>query len=177
MPSPALESPTLLNDLQSDTQVCSILEVYACLLTGGIWKREDHKGRGTCSKQWQYTVLLQSVIVLPFHELRVSVHDMLISRQLLIRLTWGCSSPGPCIPPTFLQARQRIASAVWSDAEVLTSLQGSGKDLIQPVLDNQLKAASPLVLPAEVQLPTHPPSPRPPPHSTLPVQSIRSELG
>ncbi len=29
-------------------------------------------------------------------------------------------------------------------------LQGSGKDLIQPVLDNQLKAASPLVLPPEV---------------------------
>ena len=27
------------------------------------------------------------------------------------------------------------------------SCQGSGKDLIQPVLDNQLKAASPLVLP------------------------------
>jgi hypothetical protein len=30
-------------------------------------------------------------------------------------------------------------------------LQGSGKDLIQPVLDNQLKAASPLVLPPEVR--------------------------
>ena len=30
------------------------------------------------------------------------------------------------------------------------ALQGSGKDLIQPVLDNQLKAASPLVLPPEV---------------------------
>jgi len=29
--------------------------------------------------------------------------------------------------------------------------QGSGKDLIQPVLDNQLKAASPLVLPPEVR--------------------------
>ena len=29
-------------------------------------------------------------------------------------------------------------------------MQGSGKDLIQPVLDNQLKAASPLVLPPEV---------------------------
>ena len=29
-------------------------------------------------------------------------------------------------------------------------LQGTGKDLIQPVLDNQLKASSPLVLPAEV---------------------------
>ena len=27
--------------------------------------------------------------------------------------------------------------------------QGSGKDLIQPVLDNQLKAASPLVLPEQ----------------------------
>ena len=44
------------------------------------------------------------------------------------------------------------------------ALQGSGKDLIQPVLDNQLKAASPLVLPPEVhhlipfQLPqSHPP--------------------
>lgn len=31
-------------------------------------------------------------------------------------------------------------------------LQGTGKDLIQPVLDNQLKASSPLVLPAEVAL-------------------------
>jgi hypothetical protein len=30
------------------------------------------------------------------------------------------------------------------------SCQGSGKDLMQPVLDNQLKAASPLVLPARV---------------------------
>lgn len=30
-------------------------------------------------------------------------------------------------------------------------LQGSGKELIQPVLDNQLKAASPLVLPAKVR--------------------------
>ncbi len=29
-------------------------------------------------------------------------------------------------------------------------LQGSGKDLIQPVLDNQLKAASPLLVPAKV---------------------------
>lgn len=28
--------------------------------------------------------------------------------------------------------------------------QGSGKELIQPVLDNQLKAASPLVLPPQV---------------------------
>ena len=31
--------------------------------------------------------------------------------------------------------------------------QGSGKDLIQPVLDNQLKAASPLLLPAKVSSP------------------------
>lgn len=29
-------------------------------------------------------------------------------------------------------------------------MQGSGKDLIQPVLDNQLKAASPLLVPAKV---------------------------
>lgn len=29
------------------------------------------------------------------------------------------------------------------------SCQGSGKDLMQPVLDNQLKAASPLVLPPQ----------------------------
>lgn len=29
--------------------------------------------------------------------------------------------------------------------------QGSGKDLIQPVLDNQLKAASPLLVPAKVR--------------------------
>ena len=30
-------------------------------------------------------------------------------------------------------------------------MQGSGKELVQPVLDNQLKAASPLVLPAQVR--------------------------
>jgi 20S proteasome subunit beta 6 len=30
------------------------------------------------------------------------------------------------------------------------SCQGSGKDLMQPVLDNQLKAASPLLVPARV---------------------------
>ena len=34
----------------------------------------------------------------------------------------------------------------------VNGLQGTGKDLIQPVLDNQLKASSPLVLPAEVHL-------------------------
>ena len=33
----------------------------------------------------------------------------------------------------------------------LLCVQGSGKDLIQPVLDNQLKASSPLVLPPEVR--------------------------
>lgn len=32
-----------------------------------------------------------------------------------------------------------------------TCVQGSGKELIQPVLDNQLKAASPLALPAQVE--------------------------
>ncbi len=32
----------------------------------------------------------------------------------------------------------------------VTLSQGSGKELIQPVLDNQLKAASPLVLPPQV---------------------------
>lgn len=32
------------------------------------------------------------------------------------------------------------------------SCQGSGKDLMQPVLDNQLKAASPLLVPARVSL-------------------------
>lgn len=31
-----------------------------------------------------------------------------------------------------------------------SGIQGSGKDLIQPVLDNQLKAASPLLVPAKV---------------------------
>ena len=30
-------------------------------------------------------------------------------------------------------------------------MQGSGKDLIQPVLDNQLKAASPLLIPPKVK--------------------------
>ena len=33
---------------------------------------------------------------------------------------------------------------------ILCYMQGSGKDLIQPVLDNQLKAASPLLVPAKV---------------------------
>ena len=37
--------------------------------------------------------------------------------------------------------------AVGSHERVGYSCQGSGKDLMQPVLDNQLKAASPLVLP------------------------------
>lgn len=37
-----------------------------------------------------------------------------------------------------------LLSIIW------TWVQGSGKDLIQPVLDNQLKASSPLVIPAEV---------------------------
>ena len=37
-----------------------------------------------------------------------------------------------------------------SKSALCCALQGSGKDLIQPVLDNQLKAASPLVLPPEV---------------------------
>lgn len=32
-------------------------------------------------------------------------------------------------------------------------MQGSGKDLIQPVLDNQLKAASPLLVPPQVRPP------------------------
>jgi 20S proteasome alpha/beta subunit len=31
------------------------------------------------------------------------------------------------------------------------SCQGSGKDLMQPVLDNQLKAASPLLVPPRVR--------------------------
>ncbi len=41
-------------------------------------------------------------------------------------------------------ANQSFQSIAWP-------VQGSGKDLIQPVLDNQLKAASPLVIPAEVR--------------------------
>ena len=32
----------------------------------------------------------------------------------------------------------------------VNAVQGSGADLIQPVLDNQLKAASPLVIPSQV---------------------------
>lgn len=39
--------------------------------------------------------------------------------------------------------------AVGSYERVGFGCQGSGKDLIQPVLDNQLKAASPLVLPEQ----------------------------
>ena len=40
--------------------------------------------------------------------------------------------------------------AVGSHERVGYGCQGSGSDLIQPVLDNQLKASSPLVLPEEV---------------------------
>ena len=40
--------------------------------------------------------------------------------------------------------------AIGSYERVGYGCQGSGKELIQPVLDNQLKAASPLVLPAQV---------------------------
>ena len=40
--------------------------------------------------------------------------------------------------------------AIGSYERVGYSCQGSGKELIQPVLDNQLKAASPLVLPPRV---------------------------
>jgi hypothetical protein len=40
--------------------------------------------------------------------------------------------------------------AIGSYERVGYGCQGSGKELIQPVLDNQLKAASPLVLPQQV---------------------------
>lgn len=46
-----------------------------------------------------------------------------------------------CLTAVMLQALTDIAQHV---------TQGSGKDLIQPVLDNQLKAASPLLVPAKV---------------------------
>ena len=39
--------------------------------------------------------------------------------------------------------------AIGSFERVGYGCQGSGKELIQPVLDNQLKAASPLVLPEQ----------------------------
>ncbi|GAB4819302.1 hypothetical protein N2152v2_006348 [Parachlorella kessleri] len=42
--------------------------------------------------------------------------------------------------------------AIGSYERVGYSCQGSGKELIQPVLDNQLKAASPLVLPSRAWL-------------------------
>ena len=45
-----------------------------------------------------------------------------------------------------------------STLKTLCGLQGSGSDLIQPVLDNQLKASSPLVLPQEVSFGFHTPS-------------------
>ena len=41
--------------------------------------------------------------------------------------------------------------AIGSYERVGYGCQGSGKELIQPVLDNQLKAASPLVLPQQVR--------------------------
>ena len=40
--------------------------------------------------------------------------------------------------------------AIGSYERVGYGCQGSGKELIQPVLDNQLRAASPLVLPQQV---------------------------
>lgn len=40
--------------------------------------------------------------------------------------------------------------AIGSYERVGYGCQGSGKELVQPVLDNQLKAASPLVLPPQV---------------------------
>ena len=51
--------------------------------------------------------------------------------------------------PSSLSGRGAVYTydAVGSHERVGYSCQGSGKDLIQPVLDNQLKAASPLVLP------------------------------
>ena len=54
----------------------------------------------------------------------------------------------PILPP-LLPGRGAVYTydAVGSHERVGYSCQGSGKDLIQPVLDNQLKAASPLVLP------------------------------
>lgn len=45
------------------------------------------------------------------------------------------------------------------------SCQGSGKDLMQPVLDNQLKAASPLLVPARNSL------------TALPLEQVRLPLG
>ncbi len=48
-------------------------------------------------------------------------------------------------------ARRRGADGGSGACCVATAcVQGSGKELIQPVLDNQLKAASPLVLPPRV---------------------------
>jgi 20S proteasome subunit beta 6 len=41
--------------------------------------------------------------------------------------------------------------AIGSYERVGYGCQGSGKEIIQPVLDNQLKAASPLVLPQQVR--------------------------
>lgn len=57
--------------------------------------------------------------------------------------------------PLLLDAAGRGAvysyDAIGSYERTGYSCQGSGKDLMQPVLDNQLKAASPLLVPPRVR--------------------------
>lgn len=55
----------------------------------------------------------------------------------------ACVSPGRGAVYTY--------DAIGSYERTGYSCQGSGKDLMQPVLDNQLKAASPLLVPARVR--------------------------
>lgn len=68
--------------------------------------------------------------------------------------TLPCSFCPPCSSTLCLLHPGRGAvytyDAIGSYERVGYSCQGSGKELIQPVLDNQLKAASPLVLPPKV---------------------------
>jgi hypothetical protein len=57
----------------------------------------------------------------------------------------------PIPPPTAGRGAVYTYDAIGSYERVGYGVQGSGKELIQPVLDNQLKAASPLVLPQQVR--------------------------
>lgn len=61
----------------------------------------------------------------------------------------SCPAPAPAHRP----GRGAVYSydAIGSYERTGYSCQGSGKDLIQPVLDNQLKAASPLLVPPRVR--------------------------
>jgi hypothetical protein len=63
--------------------------------------------------------------------------------------------PPPCPRPAPGKGAVYTYDAIGSYERTGYSCQGSGKDLMQPVLDNQLKAASPLLLPPRVRPPAN----------------------